>query len=241
MDIISTDYFMLDDLSCSDAGLWCDTPPIQSLAEEVGTSYQIGSDTDMYVPDDSYKDITFKFICYAFNKSNFSTVTVNEFLHGKKELRISRNDGFYWKIRSISCTPSHTYDGHKIKYQINIKCEPWRYVDNETPANVTENVTNVQCGGTRYCKPLYKIHLSALTGTGTFAVGDQQVSIIIPTSMDSDVLYIDSSKQIAYDDNLVMRTLYTSGIYPYMDVGQNIVTFGGIVGSIEIKRNQRCY
>jgi phage-related protein len=241
MVIESVDYFMLDEVSSNDVGLWCDTPPIQPLGDENGTSYQIGSDTDMYVSDDSYKDITFKFICYGFNKNAYSALTVYEFLRGKKELRISRQDGFYWKIRSVSCTPSQSYDGHKIKYQISIKCEPWRYIDDETIVNVTQTLTQVQCGGTRFCKPLYALHLSALTGTGTLGVGDQQVSIIIPTSMGSNTLYIDSERQIAYDGNLVIRTQLTAGIYPFMDVGMNIVSFGGIVEGVEIKRNQRCY
>ena len=243
MDITSKDSFSLDNVECSFVGLYCDTPPIQMLAEEVGNNYNIGSDTEMYVSDDLFKDITFRFNCYSFKRSNFSMHYVYEYLRNKKELRISRDDGWYWKVRSITCTPTASYDGKKIKYQINIKCDPWKYMDEDTPVNVTQSVTNVVCGGTRYCKPLYKLTLSAYTGTGMFSVNTQQVSIIIPTSMDSNILYIDSEKQIAYDgsQNPQMRTTLTNGIYPFMNVGNNIVTFGGIVESIEIKRNQRCY
>ena len=243
MEVTSVDSFTLDDISCSEIGLWCDTPPIQVLGEMNGTNYQVGSDTDMYVSDDSYKDITFRFTAYAFFKTDFDMHTVYDFLRGKSELRMSRNDGYFWKIRSISCNPTQTQDGQKIKFQISIKCAPWRYVDNETPVNVTQSGTNVACGGTRFCKPLYKLTLSAYTGTGAFTVNGQQVTIVIAESMGTDTLYIDSEKQIAYDgsQNPQMRTPLTSGIFPWMSVGNNAVTFGGIISSIQVTRRQRCY
>ena len=53
--------------------------------------------------------------------------------------------------------------------------------------------------------------------------------------------FSDSEKQIAYAGNNAIYTKYTSGIFPWMGVGQNYVSFGGIVGSVTIKRNERCY
>ena len=44
MEITSVDFFALDGISCSDVGLWCDTPPIQVLADERGNNYQVGAD-----------------------------------------------------------------------------------------------------------------------------------------------------------------------------------------------------
>lgn len=46
---------------------------------------------------------------------------------------------------------------------------------------------------------------------------------------------------IAYDGNNVIRTKNTSGYFPFMSIGNNTVSFGGIVSSVDIKRNERCY
>ena len=240
MEVNSVDSFSLDGVSCASVGLWCDTPPIQVLSEERGNNYRVGADEDLFAPDDSFADIQFRFTAYAFFADDFDTSVVYAFLRGKTKLTMSRNTGYYWKIRSITCNPSQTQDGKKIKYQITIKCAPFRYVDNEEVVTLTE-AANVQNAGTRYCKPKYTLHLSALTGTGSFTVNGQQVTISIPETMASYTLVVDSENQIAYDGNKVIRTQLTSGIYPYMNLGNNWTTFGGIISSIDIQRNQRLY
>lgn len=240
MEVNSKDYFELDGISCSDVGLWCDTPPIQVMAEERGKNYQVGADEDIYKSDDSYGDIQFRFTAYAFFADDFDQSAVYAFLHGKSKLTMSRNDGYYWRIRSISCTPAHSQDGLKIRYQITIRCAPFRYIDDEEDITLTE-AGNVQNVGTRYCKPVYTLHLSATTGTGILTVNGQQVAINIPSAMGSTDFVIDSEKQIAYDGNNVIRTKYTSGIFPWMGVGGNYVQVSGIISSVTIKRNERCF
>lgn len=240
MEVTSVDFFALDGISCSDVGLWCDTPPIQVLAEERGNNFQVGADEDLYRSDDSFNDIQFRFTAYAFFAEDFDQSNVYAFLHGKSKLTMSRNSGYYWKIRSISCNPSQSVDGQRIRYQITVKCAPFRYVDNEEEITLT-SAENVQNAGTRYCKPIYTLHLSATSGIGTLTVNGQAVAINIPSPTGSTDFVIDSERQIAYDGNNQMHTQYTSGIFPWMGVGQNYVTFGGIVGSVTIKRNERCY
>lgn len=240
MEVNSRDYFELDGISCSDIGLWCDTPPIQVMAEERGKNYQVGADEDIYKSDDSYGDIQFRFTAYAFFSDDFDQSNVYAFLHGKSKLTMSRNDGYYWRIRSISCTPAHSQDGLKIRYQITIRCAPFRYVDDEEDITLT-SAGNVQNAGTRYCKPVYTLHLSATTGIGTLTINGQSVVVNIPSATGSTDFVIDSEKQIAYDGNNAIHTQYTSGIFPWMGVGGNYVQFGGIVDSVTIRRNERCY
>ena len=240
MEVTSRDYFELDGISCSDIGLWCDTPPIQVMAEERGKNYQVGADEDIYKSDDSYSDIQFRFTAYAFFAYDFDQSNVYAFLHGKSKLTMSRNDGYYWRIRSISCSPSHSQDGLKIRYQITIRCAPFRYIDDEEDITLTA-AGNVQNAGTRYCKPVYTLHLSATTGIGTLTVNGQSVVVNIPSATGSTDFVIDSEKQIAYDGNNMIYTKYTSGIFPWMGVGGNYVKFGGIISSVTIKRNERCY
>lgn len=241
MEVTSKDFFALDGISCSDIGLWCDTPPIQVLAEERGKNYQVGADEDIYKSDDSYGDIQFRFTAYAFFADDFDQSNVYAFLHGKSKLTMSRNSGYYWKIRSISCNPSQSVDGQRIRYQITVKCAPFRYVDNEEEITLT-SAGNIQNAGTRYCKPVYTLHLNDSTGTGTLDVNGQTVSINLPQYATlTKTLVIDSEKQLAYDGDNVIQTKHTSGIYPWMSVGENYVSFGGIIDSVTIKRNERCY
>lgn len=241
MEVTSRDFFALDGISCSDVGLWCDTPPIQVLAEERGKNYQVGADEDIYKSDDSYGDIQFRFTAYAFFADDFDQSNVYAFLHGKSKLTMSRNNGYYWKIRSISCNPSQSQDGKKIRYQITIRCAPFRYVDNEEKITLT-SAGNVENLGTRFCKPVYVLHLNDITGTGTLDVNGQTVSINLPQYATlTKTLVIDSEKQLSYDGDNVIQTKHTSGIYPWMGVGENYVSFGGIIDSITIKRNERCY
>lgn len=240
MEVTSRDFFALDGISCSDVGLWCDTPPIQVLADERGNNYQVGADEDLYRSDDSFSDIQFRFTAYAFFAEDFDQSNVYAFLHGKSKLTMSRNSGYYWKIRSISCNPSQSVDGQRIRYQITVKCAPFRYVDNEEELTLT-SPANVQNAGTRYCKPVYTLHLTNAEGAGSITVNGQTVAINIPVTTGSTDFVIDSERQIAYSGNNTIYTKYTSGIFPWMGVGQNYVSFGGIVGSVTINRNERCY
>ena len=239
MEVNSRDFFALDGISCSDIGLWCDTPPIQVMAEERGKNYQVGADEDIYKSDDSYSDIQFRFTAYTFFADDFDQSNVYAFLHGKSKLTMSRNDGYYWRIRSISCTPSHSQDGLKIRYQITIRCAPFRYIDDEEDITLTA-AGNVQNAGTRYCKPVYTLTITG-AGTGTLTVNGQTVVVNIPFGAGGGTFTIDSEKQLAYDGNNAIHTQYTSGIFPWMGVGNNFVQFGGVVSGVTIKRNERCH
>lgn len=239
MEVNSKDFFALDGISCSDIGLWCDTPPIQVMAEERGKNYQVGADEDIYKSDDSYGDIQFRFTAYAFFADDFDQSNVYAFLHGKSKLTMSRNDGYYWRIRSISCTPAHSQDGLKIRYQITIRCAPFRYIDDEEDITLTA-AGNVQNAGTRYCKPVYTLTITG-AGTGTLTVNGQTVVVNIPVGAGGGTFTIDSEKQLAYDGNNAIHTQYTSGIFQWMGVGNNFVQFGGVVSGVTIKRNERCF
>ena len=60
MEVTSKDWFALDGVSCESVGLYCDTPPVQIMAERRGQAYQVGQDEDQYKDDDSFADISFR-------------------------------------------------------------------------------------------------------------------------------------------------------------------------------------
>lgn len=242
MEVTSKDWFALDGVSCDTVGLYCDTPPVQIMAERKGQNYYVGSDEEIYKDDDSFSDISFRFNCYAFFPESFDTSEVFAYLQGKRKLTMSRNDGYFYRIRNISCSTSEKADGSRIKYQITVKCAPFRYIDDEEPVVISGSgaITN---DGTRYCKPVYTITLSANSGQGVLIVNGNQVTITIPESnpVSDGKFIVDADIEMAYGTDGNNRTMQTAGIFRFLAVGQNVVQLGGICQSVSIKRNGRCY
>ena len=241
-NITSQDWFKLDGVSCESVGLYCDTPPVQIMAERRGQAYQVGQDEDQYKDDDSFADISFRFNCYAFFPEDFDTSAVFAYLQGRKKLTMSRNDGYYFRIRNIQCSTSEKADGRRIKYQITVKCAPFRYIDNEEDVTITTSGT-VTNAGTRYCKPVYTVALSANYGTGALIVNGQTLTITIPQAdaVSDGKIIIDAEKEMAYGTDYSNRTMQTAGIFRYLAIGQNLVQCTGICTGVTIKRNGRCY
>lgn len=242
MEVTSVDYFSLDGVSCQTVGLYCDTPPVQIMARQRGQKYAVGQDEDIYVPDDSYNDISLAFSCYAFKPDDFDTSQIYAYLHGKTKLTYTRNDGYYYKIRSFTVNASERYDGSCIKYTITFTCKPFRYIDNEETVTVTgrDVVTNE---GTRYCKPIYTITTSSQTGNGSISVNGQALTFTATQSkpIGNKKLIVDAERMIVYDDLERNRMMITSGFLPFMNVGNNVVALSGIATSVVIQMNERCY
>lgn len=242
MEVTSKDWFALDGVSCGTVGLYCDTPPVQIMAERKGQNYYVGSDEEIYKDDDSFSDISFRFNCYAFFPESFDTSAVFAYLQGKRKLTMSRNDGYFYRIRNISCSTSEKADGSRIKYQITVKCAPFRYIDDEEAVVISSSGV-VMNNGTRYCKPVYTLTLSANYGQGTLTVNGHQLTITIPESnpVADGKFIVDADIEMAYGTDGSNRTMQTAGIFRFLAVGQNAVTLGGICQSVSIKRNGRCY
>lgn len=218
------------------------TPP--PMASRRYNGYKVGSDTDLIVPDDSYNNIPYSITARVIGKpESLDNSVLYAFLQGAHTLRLSRLPLYEFRVKKVNgINPQMRNQGNEIIYQISFELAPWKYTAFE-PAITLTGSGNVANGGTRYCKPKYKLNLSSSTGTGAFSVNGQQVTLIIPVAMGSNVLIVDSENQIAYDggSSPQMRTQLTSGVFPYMNPGGNYVSFGGIVSSIEIQRNQRSY
>ena len=240
---VRNDDFWINGVSARSVGITTvnplNPPP---MAARRYSDYKIGSDTDLIEPDTGFDDITYPITCRIIGKpESLDNAALYAYLAGAQTLRLSRLRGYEFRINKIAgIIPSMRSKGNEVIYNITFSLSPWKYVADEPEIALT-SAANIQNAGTRYCKPKYTLHLSALTGTGTFTVNGQQVAISIPESMASNVLVVDSENQIAYDGNKVIRTQYTSGIYPFMNIGNNYTTFGGIISSIDVQRHQRCY
>lgn len=238
---IRNDDFWINGVSARSIGITTVDPLVPPpMASRRYNTYQIGSDTDLVDADDSFDDITYPITMRVIGKPGIlDNSALYAFLAGARILRLSRLKQYEFRVHKIAgITPSMRSKGNEMIYNVSLMLAPWKYVADEPEITLTA-AGNVQNAGTRYCKPVYKLTITG-AGTGTLTVNGQTVVINIPSGS-SDTFIIDSEKRIAYDGNNVIRTTNTSGVFPWMSVGNNFVQFGGIVSSVDIKRNERCY
>lgn len=236
MFVQSKDFFRLDGVPCDSVGLYCDTPPIQTMSDRNLQSYNVGRDEALTVYDDEYKDIQFVIQAYQFKPESYDTSEIYNYLQGKQKIQFSNCEDYYYKIRSISCTPTQKYDGAIVRYQITVRCRPFKYFVDDPWISISGS-GNVENAGTLYCMPQYEVHTVGL-GPASLTVNGVTVGIEGHTYLDG-IITIDAENQYAYDHGNSIVTKYTSGIYQYLGLGGNYVLLGGTARSVRIKRNQR--
>lgn len=240
----SPDNFMIDGVSCESVGLYCDTPPVQTMAQTRMQQYDVGSDEDRIIDDDSFEDIQFQFNCYSFYPENFDTAEVYAYLRSGKKLTMSRNAGYFYRIKEVRCTASEKYDGKRLRYNVTFTVSPFRYIDNEQDIVLSSGEgTAVNGSGTRYSKPIYILQLKRLMQDSAFVVNGQGFNISIPLAetISGGKLYVDAENDIVYDANGNNRMMFTTGDIPYLSTEQNNISFSGDISGITIIRNGRCY
>ena len=239
---VRNDDFWINGVSARSIGITTVDPLVPPpMASRRYNTYQIGSDTDLVDADDSFDDITYPITMRVIGKpGSLDNSALYAFLAGARMLRLSRLKQYEFQVQKIAgITPSMRSKGNEMIYNVSFKLAPWKYVADEPEITLTA-AGNVQNAGTRYCKPVYTLTITG-AGTGTLTVNGQTVVVNIPVGAGGGTFTIDSEKQIAYDGNNQIHTHYTSGIFPWMNVGNNFVQFGGVVSGVTIKRNERCY
>ena len=239
---VRNDDFWINGVSARSVGITTVDPLVPPpMASRRYNTYQIGSDTDLVDADDSFDDITYPITMRVIGKpGSLDNSALYAFLAGARTLRLSRLKQYEFRVQKIAgITPSMRSKGNEMIYNVSFKLAPWKYVADEPEITLTA-AGNIQNAGTRYCKPVYTLHLNG-SGTGLLTVNGQTVSVSIPVGTSITDFIIDSEKQIAYDGNNVIRTKLTSGIFPWLGIGNNYVQFSGIISSVDIKRNERCF
>ena len=239
---VRNDDFWINGVSARSIGITTVDPLVPPpMASRRYNTYQIGSDTDLVDADDSFDDITYPITMRVIGKpGSLDNSALYAFLANARTLRLSRLKGYEFRVQKIAgISPTMRAKGNEMIYNVSFKLAPWKYVSDEPEITLTA-AGNVQNAGTRYCKPVYTLTIAG-AGTGTLTVNGQTVVVNIPFGAGGGTFTIDSEKQLAYDGNNAIHTQYTSGIFPWMGVGNNFVQFGGVVSGVTIKRNERCH
>lgn len=231
-----SDWFKINGISSNSLGLLVDTPAVPPMARQRFTTYQVGTDEDGTYPDNSFEDITYNLIFYTIARQDFDNTDIYAFLANAETLEISRLSGYYYKIRQLALdNPENLFRGDKIRYKLNFKLAPFRYFAEKSAISLTQNGGTVQNNGTRYSKPIFEI-----VGTGDISINVNGKNFEIKGLSDSQKVIVDSSKYITYSGSELFHNR-TVGQYPFLNVGENVVSWGGNVENVEISRNERCY
>lgn len=236
----SKDWFKFDGVICDTKGLYCDTPQSPPMARKRFTTYKYGSDEDGVFSDDSFENVRYSLTCYKFPMSqtaDFNDVALYAWIQTAKLLEISRNYGYYYKIRTIDgIQPTVRHDGMRIDYKINMTLSPFRYVTNNSEFPLPQDGV-IENAGTRYSKPIVRMQVTNAPATIT---------------TNGAVLTINTTGQITIDSDrmLVYRTVngvneaitqYTQGALPMLSVGTNLMTVSSGISNVSIVGNWRCY
>lgn len=242
IETYSYDEFLLDGVSCTVAGLYCDVPPVPPMAKKRFTAFKYGNDEDGVFSDDSYENIKITLNCFKFPlaRGNYSDTDLYAWIQSAKRLQISRYPEYYFKIRMIDgITPVQSYDGAKIAYKITFTCSPFKYFVSNPEFELPQDGV-IENEGTRYSKPIIRFKMDPSDATITC----NGVPFYINQSGNNVPITIDSDRMLVYKtvngENISIME-HTQGKLPMFSVGTNVLQVSSNVSNVTITGNWRCY
>lgn len=234
--IDSPDWFMINGISSDTIpDLYVDTPSVPPMAKQRYTRWQTGADEDGVSPDNTFEDLSYTLDFYTFNRKDFDNSDIYAFLASPQTLQISRLNGFYFKVHEVTVSnPENISRGGKIRYTVNFRLAPFKYFTDNPEIPVTSG-SIVENRGTRYSRPSFKI-----VGTGDIKLNVNGEVFEVSGLAENQQIIVDSSRYITYSGNNLFYAK-TKGQYPFLAVGNNVISWEGNVSSVHITRNERCY
>ena len=116
---------------------------------------------------------------------------------------------------------------------------PFAYAVNPTTTAITTTEQTIVNAGTVYSEPLF-----TFSGIGTVSifVNDTEFKIALTNELADTEIYIDCEAQVAYyvsNGQNITVTQLTSGDFPLLHTGENIVRCSGTVNSMHINLKER--
>ena len=236
MVINSPDWFMINGISSyTIPDLYVDTPSVPPMAKQRYTRYQTGADEDGVSPDNTFEDLPYTLTFYTFDRTNFDNSDIYSFLANPQTLQISRLNGFYFKVHEVAVdSPENVSRGRKIRYNINFQLAPFKYFTNNPEIPIISGSV-VENRGTRYSRPSFRI-----VGTGDIKLIVNGATFEVNGLSENQQIFIDSSRYITYS-RADLFNARTKGQYPFLAVGNNVISWEGNVKSVYITKNERNY
>lgn len=225
------DYIRINGISSQNINVWIDTPPIPPKAEKKTQTVVIPGREDVITSNGEYEDIPINVTAWVFER-NYDPADLYQFVENAKTLRTSLHYGFYYKVKKVmGIVPVYQGNG-KYMLTLSFLCDPYKYSVDKTVHEETSKTFTITNDGTTYCKPIYTVY-----GSGTVKIKASDDANEITLYNVNGVATVDCERLIAYDSDKHLLT--TSGIFPFLNVGDNEITIDGDVSKVEYMTNER--
>lgn len=225
------DFITIDGVSSETVNVWIDTPPMPPKAKKKTQTISIPGREDVVVSNGEYEDVEVKITAYVFER-DYDPKNLYDFIEDAKALKTSISDNYYYRVKKVNgVTPN--YIGHgKYRLDLSFLCSPYRYNTSNAKQTKTVKSFTIANSGTVYAQPVYTVYGS---GEIKLKVNDDANTITVYNV--NGQATIDCERLIAYgSDN---KPLVTSGLFPFLSVGNNTVTITGSVTKTEYYMNSR--
>lgn len=233
-DWVSSEKITINGISSDTVGIWVDYLEFPPMAEPRYSENSVGADMDLVCADDDFENIEYTVNFHTFN-GRYNNSDIYAFLQSANTLTISTLPDFYFKVRKVSGIRPTQYKGNRADYTVTFTLAPFKYKVANSEITVSGEETMVENTGTRYSKPTITANV---TGEATIAVNGVEFGI---STNESTNITIDCERLITYDGSGNLLVNATSGLYPMLPVGQNIIALSGNIDNVKLLKNERCY
>lgn len=190
-----------------------------------------GRNGDLIIETGVYKNRTGYASCFALHADVEKTISaINKYLlskRGYRKLEVSEDPDHYWMARVENGAKIENRMRILAPFEISFNCKPQRFVKSGL------EIFSLTEGGVLYnnygfdALPLISVYGN---GEGVLTVGDRNVEILSMT----DVLYLDSDLQNAYNDNGNQNSSINAAEFPVLTGGENAISWSGGIERVEI-------
>ena len=216
-------------------GLYIDTPPMYSMAEQKTTVINIPDrEESLYITHNEFEDVTMRITGYTFT-NDFNISRVYEWLRTAKTFWFNSNPKYYFRVKKLlGITPK--YQGHgKNIIDISFIVSPFRYFADEAVTSYTAKTFQVNNQGNYYSRPLYTVYGNGDITISTVDASDKPIESLKIFGVSGNCT-IDSERLIISKDGAFLRT---EGVIPILNPGQNKIKITGNTTSVTVRMNQR--
>lgn len=182
-----------------------------------------------------YKDVPLSVFFYMKDEENFKPI----FRKAKMNLLNAETIAFdddkevFYKVKSVQINSAENIIKTFGEFMVDFALEPFQYEITDSTQTITNRTVLTNEG--YESQPILTAQVS---GTGTFTINDQEVTI---TDVNGSII-IDSELMNAYRNNNGIITNLNNhmvGDFPVLEHGQNVIEFDGDIESLEVNPRWR--
>ena len=206
-------------------------PPITHPRSRVESFVVPGRSGSMNISDEAYDSYTKTVKCLLMTDIHIDNVASWLTGDGKAVFSNEPNRIYDVHVKNARTLSRAFMTGHK-RFQIQFETQPYKSSANpEEPLELTAPTTLTNPGTLR-AHPILTIHG---TGNMTVSISGRSFSLTGIT----DYIVVDSRMVTAYRTNTQLMNHHMAGEFPYLDPGENRITWTGNISKIVIQPNWR--